>query len=125
MENKEMEFFDFEPRTSSVLKEVLSGLSQGQKTLSPKFFYDKKGSEIFEEICLLDEYYPTRAEEEILSSHSREISRFIGEGAVVIETRKWKWRKVSSTSTSLVKTSRLRAGRNLKRNSPSHDRRAS
>jgi dimethylhistidine N-methyltransferase len=85
MENTQLEFYDFEPRTSSVLKEVLAGLSQGQKSISPKFLYDKKGSEIFEEICQLEEYYPTRAEEEILNSYAKEISRFIGVDSVIIE----------------------------------------
>ncbi len=85
MENMKVEFYDYEPRTSSVLKEVLAGLSQRQKSLSPKFLYDKKGSEIFEEICHLEEYYPTRAEEEILRTHGQEISTFIGDNAVIVE----------------------------------------
>ena len=46
--------------------EVVEGLSQPQKTLSPKYFYDHRGSELFEEITRLPEYYPTRAERALL-----------------------------------------------------------
>ncbi len=50
-----------------VREEILAGLKSTQKYISPKFFYDAKGSELFEEITMLDEYYPTRTEKEILS----------------------------------------------------------
>lgn len=66
-------------------EEVLQGLSRGQKVLPPKLLYDKRGSEIFEKICLLKEYYPTRAESEILRTYAGEIGRLIGEKALVIE----------------------------------------
>jgi len=49
-------------------KEILSGLTNKKKTISSKFFYDKKGSELFEEITQLPEYYPTRTEKSILES---------------------------------------------------------
>lgn len=49
--------------------EVVDGLSQPQKTLSPKYFYDHRGSELFEEITRLPEYYPTRAERALLRRH--------------------------------------------------------
>jgi len=49
-----------------MLEDVLEGLSRPQKELSPKYFYDARGSELFEEITTLDEYYPTRTEREIL-----------------------------------------------------------
>lgn len=48
--------------------EILSGLKSEQKFISSKFFYDKRGSELFEEITKLDEYYPTRTEKSILST---------------------------------------------------------
>lgn len=78
-------FIDHGPSTSSMLKEVLIGLSQNQKILPPKYFYDKKGSEIFEKICLLNEYYPARAESEILSTYAWEISKFIGTQSLILE----------------------------------------
>lgn len=49
-----------------MLADVLEGLSQAQKELSPKYFYDTRGSELFEEITELEEYYPTRTERALL-----------------------------------------------------------
>lgn len=80
-----VEFLDLEPRNTNMLKEVLVGLSKSQKTIPPKFLYDKKGSEIFEQICNLPEYYPTRAETEIMKKYSREMAEMIGENALIIE----------------------------------------
>lgn len=47
-------------------REVAAGLSRSQKALPPKFFYDRRGSELFEEITMLPEYYPTRTERALL-----------------------------------------------------------
>jgi len=80
-----VEFIDFAPRTHSLLKEVLTGLSKGQKSIHPKYLYDKKGSEIFERICKLPEYYPTRSENEILIHSAEEMASLIGENALLIE----------------------------------------
>lgn len=85
IENVPSEFINHAPSTSTVLKEVLAGLSKSQKALPPKLLYDKRGSEIFEKICLLKEYYPTRAETEILKNHAIDICKMIGEESVVIE----------------------------------------
>ncbi len=59
--------------TESTKKEIIKGLKAKQKFLSPKFFYDKKGSELFEEITKLEEYYPTRTEIQILSNLFKKI----------------------------------------------------
>lgn len=85
IENAHVEFVNNSPSASSVLKEVITGLSQTPKTLPAKLLYDKRGSEIFEKICLLQEYYPTRSETEILKNHALEIGRMIGENAVIVE----------------------------------------
>ncbi len=53
---------------SSVVKEITEGLNTTPKTISPKFFYDGKGSDLFEQITHLKEYYPTRTEKKIISS---------------------------------------------------------
>lgn len=66
-------------------QEIYEGLTSPQKVLHPKFLYDRKGSEIFEEICLTSDYYPTRCEKEILGFHSQEMAELIGERAVIIE----------------------------------------
>eukprot|EP00118_Oscarella_pearsei_P019214 m.203067 g.203067 ORF g.203067 m.203067 type:complete len:328 (+) comp39619_c0_seq20:865-1848(+) len=67
------------------LKDVLDGLSKPQKQLHPKYLYDDAGSLLFEQICELDEYYPTRTETAIVASHCKEMAAFAGPGAVVIE----------------------------------------
>ncbi|MCX5415899.1 L-histidine N(alpha)-methyltransferase [Streptomyces sp. NBC_00059] len=58
--------------------DVLSGLTAQPKTLPPKWFYDAHGSDLFEEITRLDEYYPTRAEREILIARAGEIAAASG-----------------------------------------------
>lgn len=58
--------------------DVLSGLARHPKTLPPKWFYDAHGSELFEEITRLPEYYPTRAEREILLARAPEIAAVSG-----------------------------------------------
>lgn len=58
--------------------DVLHGLTRHPKTLPPKWFYDAHGSELFEEITRLPEYYPTRAEREILIDRAGEIARASG-----------------------------------------------
>lgn len=75
----------FCPNSSAILREVLAGLSKSQKSLPAKLLYDKRGSELFEKICLLKEYYPSRAEIEILKKHAREIARMVGPEAFIIE----------------------------------------
>jgi dimethylhistidine N-methyltransferase len=69
----------------SFLSEAISGLSQPQKTLPCKFFYDKEGSRLFNEICELDEYYPTRTENQILRDNIKEIAALIGRGCRLVE----------------------------------------
>ena len=54
--------------TENVLEEIMTGLNSPQKYIPPKFFYDEKGSELFEEITKLDDYYPTRTEKQIISN---------------------------------------------------------
>ena len=54
-------------------KDVESGLNDKQKHISPKFFYDKKGSKLFEEICKQPEYYLNRTESQILKNSVDEI----------------------------------------------------
>lgn len=85
IEQQNAEFYDFEPRSNNVLTEVLVGLSKSQKTIPPKLLYDKRGSEIFERICKLTEYYPTRAETEILKTHALEMAKYVGPNALIIE----------------------------------------
>ena len=67
------------------LSETIAGLSQPQKMLPCKFFYDEQGSRLFNEICELEEYYPTRAENQILRDNISEIAGLIGHGCRLVE----------------------------------------
>jgi len=69
----------------SFLEDVVAGLSLPQKALPPKYFYDAKGSKLFERICRLPEYYLTRAELALTRSHLKAIARFAGKGCELIE----------------------------------------
>jgi dimethylhistidine N-methyltransferase len=71
--------------SSAMLTEVLEGLQKPQKTLPSKYFYDKRGSELFEKICTLDEYYLTRTELEIMQHNIREIASTLGKHVQLIE----------------------------------------
>ncbi|WP_293353293.1 MULTISPECIES: L-histidine N(alpha)-methyltransferase [unclassified Microcoleus] len=59
-------------------EDVIQGLSKNQKTLPAKYFYDSRGSQLFEQICELPEYYPTRTEASILRQYAGEIARITG-----------------------------------------------
>ena len=59
---------------TALVNDARCGLTATPKWLPPKYFYDDRGSELFEEITLLDEYYPTRAEHGILSEHAADIA---------------------------------------------------
>lgn len=65
--------------------DVLQGLSERQKAIPARWFYDQRGSELFEDITRLPEYYPTRAETEILQDRCDEFSKVIGQGRAVVE----------------------------------------
>ena len=67
------------------MQSVLSGLGNAQKTLECKFLYDERGSELFDAICDLPEYYPTRTEISIFEEILPEIAEFLGESIEVIE----------------------------------------
>ena len=78
-------FIDLNPETEDFLDAVLNGLSQDQKTLPCKFFYDERGSQLFDQICDLKEYYPTRTEIGILEDRLGEIAELVGRGAHLVE----------------------------------------
>jgi dimethylhistidine N-methyltransferase len=78
-------FFGSAVGADGFLDDVISGLSQPQKALPPKYLYDTQGSRLFERICRLREYYPTRTELALTKQHLREIVRFAGERCELIE----------------------------------------
>jgi len=65
--------------------EILAGLRARPKSIEPKYFYDQRGSELFDEICELPEYYPTRTEARIMADNADEIAACLGPRAAVIE----------------------------------------
>ena len=65
--------------------DVLAGLAEPQKAIPARWFYDDAGSQLFEDITQLPEYYPTRAETEILTGRAEEIAALIGERRAVVE----------------------------------------
>jgi dimethylhistidine N-methyltransferase len=85
---------------------VIDGLSKPRKSLSCRFFYDARGSELFEEITRLPEYYPTRAEIAILDTYAAEMTRGVVEGAALVEFGSGSSRK---TEIFLAGLPRLRA----------------
>ena len=76
-----VEFHDFHPDLGDFREEVLAGLNASPKRIAPKFFYDQRGSGLFEKICELPEYYPTRTETAILRQHADEIADLISGGS--------------------------------------------
>ena len=67
------------------LDEIISGLRQPEKMISPKYFYDEHGSQLFDRITHLPEYYPTETELRIMLDNMSEIAGLIGENASLIE----------------------------------------
>jgi dimethylhistidine N-methyltransferase len=67
------------------MQDMQTALSQTPKSISPKYFYDQAGSALFDRICDLPEYYPTRTELSILQSHAGDMSKCMGENADIIE----------------------------------------
>lgn len=82
---------------SRFLHDVRVGLRQPQKRLPCKYLYDQRGSELFDQICELDEYYPTRTELAVTRRYAREIASQIGAGAALVE-----YGSGSSTKTRLL-----------------------
>lgn len=65
--------------------EIISGLTASQASISPKYFYDARGSALFDAITQLPEYYPTRTEMAVMRAHAAEIAAHVGTGATLIE----------------------------------------
>jgi L-histidine Nalpha-methyltransferase len=74
-----------ECKQTEFARDVLSGLRQQPKTLPCRYFYDARGSELFEQITDVPEYYPTTAEIALLDAHAAEIAGFAGPGCCLIE----------------------------------------
>jgi dimethylhistidine N-methyltransferase len=80
---------------------VLAGLSRKPRSIPCRFFYDARGSELFEEITKLEEYYPTRTETALLEAYGSEIAALAGEGRVLVEFGSGSSRKTSLLLSAL------------------------
>jgi dimethylhistidine N-methyltransferase len=78
-------FHDRLPDTGSFFDDVIAGLSRPRKSLPPKYFYDARGSRLFEAICETPEYYPTRIETALMRAQARAMARRLGRRCAVIE----------------------------------------
>ncbi|GAB5535677.1 MAG: L-histidine N(alpha)-methyltransferase [Rubricoccaceae bacterium] len=70
---------------SAFARDVLNGLAARPRSIPSKYFYDERGSELFEQITQLDAYYPTRTERQILTTHAAQIAEEIGWRSALIE----------------------------------------
>ncbi len=80
-----LKLLDYEPTADDFLEEALAGLRKSQKTLPCKFFYDERGSKLFDRICELDEYYVTRTEIGIMNKYAGEMAEAIGPDSLIVE----------------------------------------
>lgn len=69
----------------AIRDELIAGLSAPRASISPKYLYDPLGSRLFEAICELPEYYPTRTEAAIFDAHASAIAQSVGRGATLID----------------------------------------
>ncbi len=76
---------DLEPTVTEFRSAVLQGLGSTPKTLPSKFFYDAEGSRLFDRICELPEYYPTRTECALLQARAHEVAALVGPHAGLVE----------------------------------------
>ncbi|GGM02058.1 L-histidine N(alpha)-methyltransferase [Pseudomonas asuensis] len=89
-------FYDQQPDVAgdSLREDVLNGLAAEPKVIAPKYFYDQRGSELFEAITGTPEYYPTRTEERILTEAANDIAAIAGPGTTLMELGSGASRKV-------------------------------
>lgn len=73
------------PQEESFADSLMTGLSKSPKDIPCKYFYDQAGSELFEQICALPEYYQTRTETMLLARHAGEIAALMGDDVEILE----------------------------------------
>ncbi|HUL41165.1 MAG TPA: L-histidine N(alpha)-methyltransferase [Burkholderiales bacterium] len=78
-------FYDFPSARQNFLADVLAGLSKPQKQIPAKYFYDRRGCELFAAICELPEYYLTRTETAMMHLFAAQMAQLLGSGCQLIE----------------------------------------
>lgn len=94
---------------SNFVDDLVMGLSLEQRTVPAKWLYDAKGSQLFEQICEVPEYYPTRTECRLLERHAGDIARRIGPEAEIVEFGAGSTRKVRTLLGALERPTRYMA----------------
>jgi uncharacterized SAM-dependent methyltransferase len=87
-------FYDYHPAPEDFESAVLEGLCRWPKQIAPKYFYDQRGSELFDAITELPEYYPTRTEIRILEDNGERIADFLGGDCMLVELGSGSSRKI-------------------------------
>lgn len=85
MRESAVHFYDELPGTTDLHNDVVRALTHYPRRLSPKFFYDRRGSELFDAICRVPEYYLTRTEMTILQDNASELAQLTGTRCALIE----------------------------------------
>jgi dimethylhistidine N-methyltransferase len=80
-----LHFYHWKNQHDHFREDVIQGLSAKNKAIPPKYFYDEKGSQLFDRICEAEEYYPTRTESQILADHASDIMSALPERISLIE----------------------------------------
>jgi dimethylhistidine N-methyltransferase len=93
---------DYAPAQDDFFAEVVAGLRKRQKSIPCKFLYDEHGSELFERICELEEYYPTRTELSIMDECVEEMAAALGSGVLLVEYGSGSSRKTRLLLEALV-----------------------
>lgn len=78
-------FLDLHPDQGDFHADAIEGLSKSPKSISPKYFYDEYGSQLFDRITEVEEYYPTRTERSVFEGNAAEITSAVGLGAAIFE----------------------------------------
>lgn len=81
----EHQFYDLHPQVVDYKTDIITGLSAEKRYISPKYFYDERGSSLFADICKTDEYYPTRTEVAIIHEHMDDITSTIDHHCLLVE----------------------------------------
>lgn len=85
MSKPQIRFYDEHPQLTDMRSEILAGLRSRPKSISPKYFYDERGSKLFDQICKAPEYYATRTEIELLSRYAADIAEMGGANCLLVE----------------------------------------
>lgn len=85
MQQARIQFHDLHPTANDLRADVLAALSTTPRVIPPKYFYDQKGSQLFDEITSTEDYYPTRTETQILKNYARDIAAHVGTGSLLVE----------------------------------------